>query len=157
MFQHIPVLPLFYCNRLPSSSPGTITMTTTLETLFIAVCIEGFLYGKIVPVLCDLTSSCSILAEEVQLFPNLGIYSGIFVMYLHCSSNKSRKAVILFYALCLLHFLSSATVVSDLVANIMIAKVSNNPTICKNIIFNQLCTGSGIPDSEVIHHRFNFK
>ena len=123
-------------------------MTTILEMLFIAVCLEGFLYGKIVSVPCDLTSSC-ILAKEVQLYPGLGIYSGVFAMYLHCSSNKSRKAAILFYALCLLHVLSTATVVSDLVTNVF--QVSNN-LICKNIIFNQLCSGIS-----VIHHRFNFK
>ena len=55
-------------------------------------------------------------------------------MYLHCSPNKSGKAIILFYALCLLHVLSTATVVSDLVSNIMVFQVSNNP-IYKNIIF----------------------
>ena len=36
-------------------------------------------------------------------------------MYLKCQSDKSRKATIVFYALCLLHILSTATVVSDLV------------------------------------------
>ena len=58
------------------------------------------LKGKIF-VLCTLT-----LANEIQLFPGLGLYPGIFVMYLRCPSNKSRKAIIVFYAL------SSVTVVS---------------------------------------------
>ena len=66
-------------------------------------------------------------------------------MYLHCSSNKSGKATILFYALCLLHVLSTATVVSDLVNFIL--QVSDNP-ICKNIISYQLCSGISI------HYRF---
>ena len=66
------------------------------------------------------------LAKEAQLFPGLGIYSGIFVMYLNYSSesNKSRTATILFYALCLLYVLSTATVVSDLTNDIL--TVSNN-------------------------------
>ena len=36
-------------------------------------------------------------------------------MYLKCQSDKFRKATIVFYALCLLYILSTATVVSDLV------------------------------------------
>ena len=60
-------------------------------------------------------------------------------MYLRCSSNnlKFKTATILFYALCLLYVLSTATVVIDLVT--IILQVSNNP-ICKNIIFYQLCS-----------------
>ena len=122
-------------------------MTTLEETLFIAVCLEGFFYGKI-SVLCALTST---LAKEVQLelFPGLvGLYSGIFVMYLRCSSNSSRMATILLYALCLLYVSSTATVVSDLVT--IILQVSNN-FICKIIIFYQ--SYSGIP----VHYHFNFK
>ena len=53
-------------------------------------------------------------------------------MYLQCSSNKSRTAIIHIYTVCLLYVLSTASVVSDLVAPIL--QVSNNP-ICKNIIF----------------------
>ena len=53
-------------------------------------------------------------------------------MYLHCSLNKSRTATIVFYALCLLYVLSTATIVSDVIN--VILKVSNNP-ICKNINF----------------------
>ena len=103
-------------------------MTTWQEMEFIALCLEGFFYGKI-SVPCALTCT---LAEEIQLFPGLGLYSGIFAVYLHCSLNNFRTATILFYALCLLYFLSTATVVSNLVA--LILQVSNNPTICKNII-----------------------
>jgi hypothetical protein len=80
------------------------------------------------------------LAEEVQLLPGLGFYSGIFAMYLQRPPNQStgRTANILFYALCLLYVLSTITFVVDLVTNVL-EQVSNNP-ICKNIIFlNQLC------------------
>ena len=71
-------------------------------------------------------------------------------MYLHCSSNNSRKpAAIVFYALCLLYVLSTAIIVSDLVIVsdlfIVIFGVSNNPSICKNIIFYQLCSHGGMP------------
>ena len=71
-------------------------------------------------------------------------------MYLHCSSesNKSRTATNLFYALCLLYVLSTATFVSDL-TNIIL-QVSYNP-ICKIIIFYQSCSGI-----LVVHYR-NFK
>lgn len=40
-------------------------------------------------------------------------------MYLQRSPNKSRTAIVIFYALCLLYILSAATVVSDLVAIIL--------------------------------------
>ena len=106
-------------------------MTTVYEAPFIAVCLEGFLYGK----LCALTSSCTLrLAKGVQLFPGLGLYSGIFAMYLHCTSKRSGTvtALTLFYAVCLLYVLSAASFVSDLLA--LILEVSNN-SFCKNTIF----------------------
>ena len=56
-------------------------------------------------------------------------------MFLQCSSNKSRMAIIIFYTLCLLYVLSTATVVSDLV--VAIFQVSNNP-ICKSISFSSV-------------------
>ena len=83
-------------------------------------------------------------AKEVQLFPGLGIYSGIFVSYLQCRSPESRMANIVFYALCVLYILSTASVVVDLLAFTL--TVSNN-SISKNIIFlsvmhcGQLYTG----------------
>ena len=76
-------------------------------------------------------------AKEVQLFPGLGIYSGIFVLYLQCRSPESRVANIVFYALCVLYILSIANVVVDLL--ICTLEVSNN-FISKNIIFYQLCS-----------------
>ena len=92
--------------------------------------LEGFLYGKI----CTLTCT---LAKEVQLFLGLGLYSGLFAMYLLlCPSKKSRTTIIHFYAVCLLYVLSTATFASDLVADILY--VSNNP-ICKNTIFLICC------------------
>jgi hypothetical protein len=91
------------------------------------------------PFLCALTCT---LPKEVQLFPGLGLYSGIFAMYLQCPPNKSRStgrtASIIFYALCLLYVLSTTSAVVDLVAIIQFilasVEVSNN-SICKNIIF----------------------
>ena len=107
-------------------------MITWREAIFIALCLEGFFCGMI-SVLCALTCT---LAKEVQLFPGLGFYSGIFVMYLQCSSNKSRTSIILFYALGLLYVLSIVTIVCDLIY--IILDVSNNP-ICKIIIFFISC------------------
>jgi len=74
------------------------------------------------------------LAKEVQLFPGLGLYSGIFAMYLQCLPSESRTATIVFYALCLLYVLSTVNVVVDLANNVLGEIVSNN-SFCKNIIF----------------------
>ena len=128
-----------YSNTSLFSSPLPVLalFMIYLEGLFIGVCLEGFFYGKI---FVSYALTCT-LAKEVQLFPGhgLGLFSGIFAVYLHCSSNNSRTATILFYALCLLYVLSTtATVVCDL-ANVIL-QVSYNP-ICKNIFFYQLCSG----------------
>ena len=117
---HISVSPFLYYNHLSSSSRGTVIMTTLNEAYFISTCVEGFLYGK----LCSCT-----LAKEVQLFPRLGLYSGIFAIYLQCPSKRSGTATILFYAVCLLHALSTVSFVGDLVALILF--VSKN-SISKN-------------------------
>ena len=101
----------------------------TLETSLIELSIEWFLYGKI-SILCVLTCT---LFKEVQSFPGLGIYSGIFAVYLQRPQNKSGTASIIFYALCVLYVLSTVSALLDLVAG-MIEIVSNN-SICKNIIF----------------------
>jgi hypothetical protein len=72
--------------------------------------------------------------KELQSFPGLGIYSGIFAIYLQCPQNKSRTAYIIFCAICVLYFLSTVNAVIDLVIITFEAQVSNNP-ICRNIIF----------------------
>jgi hypothetical protein len=116
---------------IASSSPGTVfIMLNKEESFFIGTCLEGFFYGKISD-LCALTT----LAKEVQLFPGPGLYSGIFVMYLQCPSKKSRTAFTLFYALCLLYVLCTASMVTDLL--VLILNVSNN-SICEEF-FYQLC------------------
>ena len=104
-----------------------------IDGMFIGICLEGFLYGMIfVP---TLTAS---LSNEVQLlFPVLlGLYSGIFAMFLKYQSNKSTggKQTIVFYALCLLYILSTFTVVCDLVVIILQIEVSYI-SISKNIKF----------------------
>ena len=106
------------------------------EAYFISTCVEGFLFGK----LCALTCT---LAQEVQLFPCLGLYSGIFALYLQCPSKRSGTALILFYAVCLLYVLSTASFVSDLVY--LIIFVSNN-SICKNTFLYISCADAS-PDT----------
>ena len=59
------------------------------------------------------------LSKEVLLLSGLGIYSGIFAMYLQCPSKDSMTANIVFYVLCLLYALSTASVLSDLIAIIL--------------------------------------
>jgi hypothetical protein len=110
-------------------------MLTTSDTLeCFSMCFEWFLFGNIsvllfVPLL--------LIAKEVQLFPGLGLYSGIFAIYLQCPSNNSRTANIVFYIICLLYVLCAAAVFSDILR--FIFAVSNN-SICKNIIFIINCT-----------------
>ena len=79
-----------------------------------------------------------LIAKEVQLFPCLGIYSGIFAIYLQFLSNESRtrSANVIFYILCLLYGFCAATVVCDSLVDIF--GVSNKFT-CKNIIFIIRC------------------
>ena len=112
-------------------------MIIPLELFFISLYLEGFFFGKI-SVLCALTLT---LAKEVQLFLGLGIYSGIFALYLQCPLKESRPAIIVFYVLCLLYVLSMAEVASDLLE--IILAVSNN-SICK-IIITQMCIGALSP------------
>jgi hypothetical protein len=139
LFQHISesFFPLLYSNRLSSSSPDrhgdTVFMSNSNDAgaFLIGLCLEGFFYGN-TSVICALTCT---LAKEVhwQLFPGLGLYSGMFAMYLQCPPNGSRTTTIIFYALCLLYVLSTVTFVVELVAYIL-GEVSNN-SICKNIVF----------------------
>jgi hypothetical protein len=94
-------------------------MLSEAEVSFIAIFLEGFLFGK-TPI------SVHLATKEVQfkLFPGLGLYSGIFAMYLQCPSNKSRTAIIVSYVVCLLYVLSTATLLIDILT--LILEVSNN-------------------------------
>ena len=65
-------------------------------------------------------------AKEVRLFPDLGIYSGIFAIYIQMASKDSRTTSIVFYALCILYVLSTAAVISDLLNLLVNSNVSNN-------------------------------
>jgi hypothetical protein len=112
-------------------------MFTTADLLFIGICLEGFFFGKI-SVLCALTCT---LAKEVQSFLGLGIYSGIFALYLQCPLKESRPAIIVFYVLCLLYVLSMAEVASDSLA--IIVAVSNNSI--RNIIIILMRIGALSP------------
>ena len=71
----------------------------------------------------------------------LGVYSGIFAIYLQCPSDESRtrSANVVFHILCILYFFCAATVVCDLL-NITFAV--SNKFICKNIIFIISCAVS---------------
>ena len=104
-----------------------------------SMCFEGFLFGN-VSVLCALTCNLAIsFAQKVQLFPVLGVYSGIFAIYLQWTSDESRTltANVVFYAICLLYVFCAATVVGDFISYIV--QVSNKFSICKSIIFIISC------------------
>ena len=68
----------------------------------------------------------------------LGVYSGIFALYLQPSSDESRTrtANVVYYILCLLYLLCAVAVVCDLL--VYTFGVSNK-FICKNIIFIISC------------------
>ena len=75
------------------------------------------------------------------LFPGLGLYSGVFAMYLHWTSeNSTGRTPTIFYALCVLYILSTVTVVGDLLQNIFLNVSTNNSIILPVRIsfFNQL-------------------
>ena len=105
-----------------------------------SICFEGFLFGN-VSVLCALTCNLAIsFAQKVQLFPVLGVYSGIFAIYLQCPSDESRtrRADVVFHSIiCLLYVFCAATVVGDFIS--CIVQVSNKFSICKSIIFVISC------------------
>ena len=84
-------------------------MITPDELYVLYMCLEGFLFGTI-SVLCF---NWYLAKKKVQLFSGLGIYSAIFAIYLQWASKESRTTII-FYALCLLYFLTTATFVIDL-------------------------------------------
>jgi hypothetical protein len=90
-------------------------------------------------------SSCT-LAKEVHLFLGLGVYTGIFALYLQCPLRESKTAIIVFYVLCLLYALSMATVAMDLLEGVL--TVSNN-SIRKIIIIQMRIVD--------MHYRLSFK
>ena len=116
-------------------------MISSEEWDILIMCFEGFLFGK-VSFPCALTCTP---AKEVQLFPGLlGIYSGIFAIYikLQFTSKDSRKTTVVFYALCLLYVLSTATVIIDFLVEIIGSEVSNNSFLLLVML---------------IYYRFNFR
>jgi hypothetical protein len=117
-------------------------MISVTEWYIIDAYLEGFFFGKI-SVPCALTRT---LAKEVQSFLDLllGIYSGIFAIYLQYPSKEFKTAIIVFYVLCLLYVLSMATVVCDLLSFTL--GVSNN-SICK-IIIMLMCIGALSPQMQ---------
>ena len=94
---------------------------TMAEYTFIGLCVEGFLYGKI-----SHCGSCFKKCDIIAISLRLGLYSGIFAMYLqHHSSKKGTHGTknILFFSLCVLYVLSVATVITDMA--VFIYGVSN--------------------------------
>jgi hypothetical protein len=115
-------------------------MISPADLTVITLYLEGFFFGKI-SVLCALT--CTLAKEEVQSFKflGLGIYTGIFALYLQCPLKESRTATIVFYVLCLLYVLSMASIVSDSLQHIL--DVSDN--FIRNIIIMQMRIGALSP------------
>ena len=114
-------------------------MITTPETLAcFSICFEGFLFGNVSYVHLNVPLVL-LVAKEIQLFPGLGIYPGIFAIYLQCPSDESRtqRADVVFYTIiCLLYVFCAASVVSDLIS---ITLQVSDKFICRNIIFIISC------------------
>ena len=100
---------------------------------------------------CVLTCTFLLVANKVQLFHGLGLYSGIFALYLHCPSDKTRKSNVVFYILSLLYVFCAATFISDLIT--VIFGVSNN-SIWRKILslssFMQSIIGGLSPQLQII-------
>ena len=78
------------------------------ESAFVGYCLEGLFYGRIILYFMTITLCAKSL-------PGLGIYSGIFVIYLrHEESMKFKRTTILFCLLCVLYVLSTALVAIDM-------------------------------------------
>ena len=117
-------------------------VSTAQEENLLSIWFEGFLYGKISVLMCFNWQLVYPMVKKLNFSTCLlGLYSGIFAMYLQCQSNKSRttttQAGVLFYALCLLYVLSTATFVCDIVNFVL--SVSND-SICKIIYLFISCT-----------------
>ena len=114
-------------------------MITTPEILAcFSICFEGFLFGNVSYVHLNVPLVL-LVAKEIQLFPGLGIYTGIFAIYLQCPSDESRtqRADVVFYTIiCLLYVFCAASVVSDLIS---ITLQVSDKFICRNIIFIISC------------------
>ena len=108
-----------------------IFISLDIDGIFFGIWLEGFLYGEI-------SVLCVPLSNEVWLlFPGLlGLYSGIFAIYLKCQLEKSRKPTIVFHALCLLYILSTFTAVCDLLVITIQIKVSNILSV--KLLFSKL-------------------
>ena len=118
-------MPQRYHGIFHTVNPGEFNLVLIIELGneqgLLGIWLEGLLYGK----LCILTST---LDKDVQLFSGPGLYSGIFAMYLQYQWESKKGTKILFYAVCLLYALGTATIVTDMVTFIVF--VSNN-SICK--------------------------
>ena len=109
-------------------------LDTLDESIFIGYCLEGLFYGRIILYSMTITLCAKSL-------PGVGIYSGIFVIYLrHEESMKSKRATILFYLLCALYVLSTALVAIDITRYII--EVGDN-SVYNNKPFHAIgCAGT---------------
>jgi hypothetical protein len=108
-------------------------MFTPLEGTIVGLCLEGFFYGKLSILLLVP------LLKKMSDYSLIGIYSGMFIMYLQCTLalKISKETNIVLCALCLLYALSTIIFLADFVY--LLLDVSNNNSICKiNQLFIQL-------------------
>ena len=94
---------------------------------YLAGCLEGFFFGEISVLL---STTVTLLSKEVQNYPILGIYSGMFAIYLqyHIFKKESddAKRNTVSYALCVLYVLSAASIALQIAFFRADGFVSNN-------------------------------
>ena len=105
---------------------------TLLESVYLGICLEGFFYGKIIPIL-------QLLLNPHNHYPNPGLYSALFVIYLKYEACKqgmdNLKRTVLFYPLCTIYLFSVALVTTDMAGYILV--VGKNSLRNNNNLFSR--------------------
>src|ERR1700735_865771 len=85
---------------------------------YLGLCLEGFFF-RTISVNCQAQD-----AKAVPHCPILGLYSGIFAIYLQHHQSTAQGKSILFYALSVLYALTAATIIIETVAFCWVDPVS---------------------------------
>ena len=122
-----------------------------VEVLCTALCLEGFLYGTI-------SVQVPQVIKIVKQYLVLGLYSGIFLMYLQQNASKndaSKRNNIIFYILYLLYVLSMAGAVIDLI-KALVLPVSKIASCLTNNCVNESCRTQVTSGSYVMFFKLHY-
>ena len=117
-------------------------MNLTVEEFFyLAASVESFLFGMIS--IFQLLGTSLLIQSNITLV--LGIYSGIFAMYLRYYSSQKDTKSILFYAVCVLYALNTTKIVLNFMT---FGPLVSNNTVLPNFVLigsHQLYTSQLAP------------